>query len=166
MAGLTARGVVRGVGLLDGELGERLRAERRKLLLDETRHLLRERLRLRAGGTEARQEALGDHDIHRRGDEELLHPHVGEAGNDAHGIVRVERREDEVARERRMHRELGRLLVAYLADHDDVGVLAENLAESRGEVVPDLRAHLRLVDTLDEVLDGVFEAHDIHIGLV
>ena len=54
----------------------------------------------------------------------------------AGGVVRVQRREDEVAGERGLDRDLGRLGVADLADHDDVGVLAEDGAQAVANVRP------------------------------
>ena len=52
-------------------------------------------------------------------------------------VVRVERREDEVAGERRLDRDLGGLLVADLADQDDVRRLAQHRAQDALEVEPD-----------------------------
>ena len=59
--------------------------------------------------------------------------------NGAGGVVRVDRGEHEVTGERRVDRDLDRLLVADLADHDDVGILAEEGAERAREREPDLR---------------------------
>ncbi len=67
----------------------------------------------------------------RRGDEERLDAHVDEAGDGAGGVVGVHGGEHEVAGERGLDRDLGGLLVADLADHDDVGVLAEEGAQRR-----------------------------------
>jgi hypothetical protein len=44
-------------------------------------------------------------------------------------VVRVQRREHEVAGQRRLHGDLRRLEIAYLADHDDVGILAQDRAQ-------------------------------------
>jgi hypothetical protein len=48
-------------------------------------------------------------------------------------VVGVERREHQVAGERGLDADLGGLEVADLADHDDVGVLAQERAQRRGE---------------------------------
>ena len=64
----------------------------------------------------------------------------------AGGVVRVDRREHEVTGERRVDRDLDRLLVADLADHDDVRILPEEGAERAREREPDLRLDVHLVD--------------------
>ena len=76
-------------------------------------------------------------------------------------VQRVQRGQDEVARLRRVQRDLHRLGVAHLTDEDDVGVLAERGAQRGGEarrVLADLaladHALVVLVDELDGVLDG------------
>jgi hypothetical protein len=65
------------------------------------------------------------HTHDRRTEEERLDAHVDHSGEGTRRVVRVDRGEHEVARKRRVDRDLDRLLVADLTDHDDVGVLAE-----------------------------------------
>ena len=89
------------------------------------------------------------------GREELDHP-----ADRLGGVDRVQRREHEMARFRRLERGLGRLGVAQLADEDDVRVLAERAAQRLPEV-DRVEADLALVDdaalvgmeNLDRVLD-------------
>jgi hypothetical protein len=57
--------------------------------------------------------------------------------------------------------DLGRLEVADLADHDDVGVLAQEGAQGGGEVEPDLVVHLHLVDADQVELDRVLGGRDV-----
>jgi hypothetical protein len=76
----------------------------------------------------------------------------------------VERGEDHVTRERRLQRDLGGLAVAHLADHDDVRILPQNVAERLGEPEADLRLHGDLVERVDHDLDGVFDRHDVDVG--
>ena len=68
-------------------------------------------------------------------------------------VVRVQRREHHVARERRLQRDLRGLGVADLADHDDVGVLPQDVAQRLGEAEADLRLHGDLVERVDDDLD-------------
>ena len=58
------------------------------------------------------------------------------------------------------------LLVADLADHDDVRVLPQKCTQRRGEREPDLGLDLNLVHPLELVLDRVFDGADIDLGLV
>ena len=54
-------------------------------------------------------------------------------GNGGRRVVGVQRREDQVAGERRLDRHLGGLQVADLAHHDDVGILAHQRTQAGGE---------------------------------
>ena len=82
------------------------------------------------------------------------------------GVVGVQRREHEVAGQRRLDGDLRGLEVADLADHDDVGVLPQDRAQRVGEGEADLRLHLDLVDAGQLVLDRVLDGEDLHVGLV
>src|SRR5207237_10582903 len=62
---------------------------------------------------------------------------------------------------RRLHRELHGFESADFADHDDVGVLPQDRAQQAGEIEPDLRLYLDLVDAGQLVLDRVFDGYDI-----
>ena len=53
-------------------------------------------------------------------------------------VVGVEGGEDQVAGQGGADRDVGRLPVADFADHDDVGVLAQDVAQRAGEGEPDL----------------------------
>ena len=65
-----------------------------------------------------------------------------------------------MAGERRLDRDLRRLLVANLADQHDVGIGAQQRAQPSREREPDLRERLHLLDTRDLVLDGVLDRRD------
>ena len=73
----------------------------------------------------------------------------------------MESAEDEVASQGSLDGDLGRLVVADLADHDDVRVLADDGAQAVGEGQPDLGPDLDLADALDLVLDRVLNGQDI-----
>ncbi len=51
-----------------------------------------------------------------------IDPHVEEPDDGLRGAVRVQRAEDEVSRQGRLHADLGRLEIPHLADHDDIRV--------------------------------------------
>jgi hypothetical protein len=55
------------------------------------------------------------------------------ARDNADRVVGVDGREHQVAGERRLHRQVGGLAVADLADHDDVRVLAQRRAQPRSQ---------------------------------
>ena len=110
-------------------------------------------VRLAAVRAELPREALREHGRDRRAGEERLDAHLAEARDRRGRVVRVQRREDEVARESGLDRDLRRLGVADLADHDDVGVRAEDRAQRRGEREPRTDVDLHLVHAGEPVLD-------------
>ena len=96
-------------------------------------HFLLGRPLLLAVGAQPASEPLREHAVHRRGDEERLDAHLDETRDGAGGVVGVQRREHEVAGERGLDGDLRGLLVANLADEDDVGRAAQERAERSGE---------------------------------
>ena len=66
-----------------------------------------------------------------------------------------------MAGERRLDRDLGRLEVADLADHDDVGSCRRKARSAGGEVEPDLLVHLHLVDARQVELDRILGGGDV-----
>ena len=111
-------------------------------------------------------EALGQDSPDRRRQEEILHAEVQESRDGAGCVVGVEGGKDEVPGEGRLDGDLCRLQVADLADHDDVGVLADDVAQGAGEGEPDLGLHLDLVDPADLVFHRVFHGDDLLVGRV
>ena len=87
----------------------------------ELLELVRRRLvRLLAVRAEHAHEPLREDADDGRAHEERLDVHLDQARDGAGGVVRVDRREHEVARHRGVDGDLRRLLVADLADHDHV----------------------------------------------
>ncbi len=79
-------------------------------------------------------------------------------------VQRVERREHEVARLRRVQRDRHRLRVAHFADEDDVRVLAERGAQRGGEarrVVADLALADHAADVVVGELDRILDRDDV-----
>src|SRR3546814_2632500 len=89
-----------------------------------------------------------------------------EARYRADGISGVDGREVEVAGERGLHGDVGGLAVADFADHHDVGSLAQNRAQPRREVEPDLGMHLRLPHTIDGIFDLILDGQDVALAVV
>ena len=105
------------------------------------------------------------HGAHQgRADQEALDAEVDQAGDGGGGVVGVEGGEDQVAGERRLDGVLRGLVVADLADHDDVGVLAQDVAQGGREGDPDLELHLGLVEVLVDHLDRVLDRGDVDLA--
>ena len=78
----------------------------------------------------------------------------------------MQRRHDEVAGQRGLHRDASRLDVADLADEDRVGVLAQDRAQTVGERDARLLVRLDLVDRGEEILDGILDRDDVDAVVV
>ena len=78
-------------------------------------------------------------------------------------VVRVERAQHQVPRERGLHGDLRRRHVADFADHDDVRVLPQNRTQRRAERQLPRLVDLHLVHQLDLVLDRVLDRHDVAV---
>ncbi len=52
--------------------------------------------------------------------------------------------------------------VAYLADHDDVGVLAQDGAQVLRKIQADRRLHLHLIDAGELIFDRVLDGEHLH----
>src|SRR3989344_5787153 len=69
----------------------------------------------------------------------------------------MESREHEVARERGLNSDIGGFAVANLADHDNIGILTHNRAETLGKGVL-LSRNLCLYNTVEMILNGIFNS--------
>ena len=78
----------------------------------------------------------------------------------------MQRGKDEVTGQRRLRGDLGRLQVADLADEDDVGILAQQGAQQRGEFQVDVGVDLALGETGQLDLHGILNGGNVQIGLV
>src|SRR5215203_5072475 len=104
---------------------------------------------------------LGDNTIYGRGGEVRLHAHVGKAAQGPGSVVGVQRGQYQMARQGRLDTDLGRVLVAYLAYHHDVGIGAQDVPQAGGEGQADLGVDLHLVEAWYLVLDGVLDGYDV-----
>ncbi len=73
----------------------------------------------------------------------------------------MDRGEHQVPREGRLNGDRGRIQVAHLPHHDDVGVLPQHRPEHDGEGEADLLLHRHLVDPRQLVLDRVLDRRDV-----
>ena len=73
----------------------------------------------------------------------------------------MQRGEDEVAGERGADGDIRRLAVANFADHDDVGILTDDVPQPRREGQPDLRIDVDLIDPVHLVFDRIFDRDDL-----
>ena len=104
---------------------------------------------------------LCQHPDQARRQQERLHTHVAQTRDRTRGSVRVKRRQYEMSGQTGLHGDLRGFQVSDLADHDDIGVLAEDGPESSCERHFDLGIDLSLADPVDEVFDRVLYRHDI-----
>ena len=75
----------------------------------------------------------------------MLDAHFDETRDRARRVAGVQRRQDEMPGERGGERELRRLVIADLADHQNVGIAAEHRAKRRRECDAEEGIHLDLV---------------------
>ena len=104
---------------------------------------------------------LRQHRLDGGGQQVVLDPHVEQPGHRRGRRIRMHGRQHEMAGQRRLHRDLRGFEIADLADHHDVGILPQDRAQRAGEIEPDLRLDLDLVDAGELVLDRILDGHDI-----
>jgi len=109
---------------------------------------------------------LGEHGRDGSPDQERLDAHLAETRQRLRGVVRMQRREDEVARQRSLDRDLRRLTVPDLTHHHDVGVGTQDRPQCGREREAGLLVDLNLVDAAEPVLDRVLDRDDVDLGPV
>ena len=65
-----------------------------------------------------------------------LNPHIDQTGHGSGGVIRVDRRKNQVTSERSLNGDFRRLSVADFSDHDHVGILTQNSAHPEAKVRP------------------------------
>ena len=106
-------------------------------------------------------QALGQHADEARGEQKGLDTHVPQARDGTDRGVGVERGEHQMSGQARLYGDLGGLEVADLADHHDVGILAQDGAQAAREGHFDLGVDLRLADAVDVILDRILDGHHV-----
>src|SRR3954452_1556300 len=114
-----------------------------------------------AGGADFPHQPLRKHAVERRDEVVEVDLHVQEAAEDVDDVVGVNGGEDEVTGERRLHGDGGRFFVADLADHDLVGVVAKDGAQSARKRQPFLLIHRNLRDSSELVFDRILDRNDL-----
>ncbi len=110
------------------------------------------------------EEAEADDPDDAGGEEEGFDLHVDEAGEDAGTASAVDGADDEVAGEAGAEGDHGGFGIADFADHDDLGVLAEEGAEGDGVGEVFGGVDLGLADHGEAGFDGVFDGADADAG--
>ncbi len=87
--------------------------------------------RFRAVGAQPAHQSLGLDTAHRRSHQEGFHAHVDQTREGAHRIVGMQGRKHQVTGERGLYGDLRRLQVAYLPDHDHIGILPQDRGARR-----------------------------------
>ena len=108
--------------------------------------------------------AQADRQVGQHGRADVVREQVDDPRQRVVAVVRVDRRQAQVAGQRVQQRVLHRLLVADFADHDEVGRLAQRVLQ-RHVVVVRVGADLALVDEallmLEQVLDRILDRQDV-----
>src|SRR5712691_4236137 len=97
---------------------------------------------------------------------EQIDVHVHETADHVEYIVRVDGGENEVPRERGLHGDVGRLRVAYLANHDLVGIVPQDGAQPPRESEPLFLVDRDLQDARELVFHRVLDRDDLVLAVV
>ena len=121
----------------------------------------RRRVLLLAVPADLAHEPLGEHAEQRGRPDAGVDAEVSEPRDGAEGVVGVQRADDQVPSLGRSEGQLRRLGVADLAEHDDLGVVAQERAGVGREGVPHALVHFVLGELRADVLDRVLGGHDL-----
>ena len=144
--------------------GRAARARKKRLSLQGGRseaELAQQRIRGRksrpASRADPAHEPLGEHPLHGRGQQVRFNPHVHEARDGARGIVGVQGAQHQMAGERSLDGDLGRLEIADFTDHHDIRILSEKSAQGPGERQARRQVDRYLHDAIKFVFDRVLD---------
>ena len=123
-------------------------------------------MRRAASGAQPANQPLRHHGAQRGGEQERFHAEIAQAGDGAGGIIGVQRRQHEVARQCRLHGDAGGFGIADFADHHHIGILPQDGAQAGGKAEADLGVHLRLAEAIHGIFHRVFHGQDIAAAIV
>ena len=116
--------------------------------------------------TNPAQQTLAENTFERGRNQERLDAHVDQTRDRARRVVRMQRGEHEMPGERRLDRDLRRLQVAGLSNHDAVRVLSQKRAQNPRERQTDCFIHRNLHDSFQIVFHRFFRSDQFGIDRV
>ena len=119
-----------------------------------------------AANTDAANQPLGDDRFNGGGQQEGLHAQVGQTKNGAGSVIGVHRREDQVARQRSLNRNLSGFKVANLTNQDDVRILSKEGPQQLGERQFLIRIDLALNETINVVFNGILSRQNFGLRVI
>src|SRR5579859_1978388 len=111
-------------------------------------------------GADHADEALREDAIERGNEVVWLDAHVDEAADDVGDVVGVDGGENEVAGQSGLNGDLRGFLIADFADHDFVGVVAQDGAQASREGEAFFLVHGNLGDAAKLIFDRIFDGDD------
>ncbi len=119
-----------------------------------------------AVGTEVAHQPLGQYADNGRGREKRFDAHFHQSGQGTGGVVGMQGGKDHMTGQGGLNSDFRRLPIADFPNHDDVGILAQNGAQSGSKGQFDFRVDLDLADPVELVFDGIFNGDDILFSAV
>ena len=113
---------------------------------------------------QAANQPLREHRRQAVGDLERLEAEVHQTRHRARGVGRVERAQDEMPGIRRLSHNLRDLGIANLADHDHVGILAQDRSQDGRERVAGAAVDRYLRNARHRALHGILDADDVGLS--
>ena len=111
-------------------------------------------------------QSLGDDTHHGICQEVALDAHIHETGQGTGGTVGMQGTYYQVARDGSLYRNLCRLCVSDLTNHDDIRVLSQNRTQCRRKGKLCLDIGLYLIDSVDVRLNRVLDSDNVYIFFV
>ena len=120
--------------------------------------------RTRTFRAHAPDQSLCDGAAEAGGDGRVVESEIQQSRDRAHRVVRMQRRQHEMARQRGLRRHVRGFGVANLAHEDHVGILTEYRAQRGRERHVAFRFHLHLRDSRQLVFHRVLDRHDVGLA--